>query len=128
MRPVKQAQRHDPENGVIGDCFRACICSLLEIDINAAPNFVEDPDWPEQLYSFLTRYGCILEWNETGPPEGTEYYIVQGTSPRGVNHSVIYKDGKLAHDPHPDGGGVTDPFAYLWLANKAAAGQKEGMR
>lgn len=32
--------------------------------------------------------------------------LVNGLSPRGFMHSVIWMDGELYHDPHPEGGGV----------------------
>ena len=34
------------------------------------------------------------------------YFLVGGKSPRGYSHSVIYTKYGLAHDPHPEGGGV----------------------
>jgi hypothetical protein len=128
MIPVMQLNRHDPKNGVIGDCFRACICSLLEIeDIWNVPNFVKDPEWPNQLYEYLKSRGYTLWWSERHkPPKHVEYYIVQGVSPRGVNHSVIFKDGKMVHDPHPDGGGIQEPYtAYLWLEPDEEAGGED---
>lgn len=44
-------------------------------------------------------------------------YIASGLSSRGVGHVVIYMDGKMIHDPHPDGEGLEkidpNPFSYL---------------
>lgn len=41
-----------------------------------------------------------------------KFYTASGISPRGVNHIVIYQNGKLFHDPHPEGGGVIDIYEY----------------
>lgn len=42
-------------------------------------------------------------------------YIASGDSSRGVKHVVIYKNGKLLHDPHPSDEGLVkvDYFMYL---------------
>lgn len=40
-------------------------------------------------------------------------YLVSGISPRGVQHVVIYQDGKMIHDPHPDGGDVTNVGEFV---------------
>jgi hypothetical protein len=42
MKPIDQEFMHDPEKGIIGDCFRACIASILELDINEVPHFYRD--------------------------------------------------------------------------------------
>jgi len=32
--------------------------------------------------------------------------IAGGPGPRGCDHCVLMRDGKLVHDPHPEGGGL----------------------
>lgn len=46
-----------------------------------------------------------------------EYYFVAGTSPRDkrIGHIVIYKNGKMVHDPHPDGTGITTFDSFMKL-------------
>ena len=41
MRPQKQANRHLPEQGLIGDCHRTCYACLLDLDRDSVPNFGE---------------------------------------------------------------------------------------
>jgi hypothetical protein len=113
MIPIKQKLMHDHENSIKGDCLRACICSLLEISDDGVPNFVEDKNYPEQLSEFLWSRGYDIV-NGDEPPEGIEFYMAWGISPRGVMHSVIHSQGKLVHDPNPDGGDVK-PKYYVWL-------------
>lgn len=45
MKPVRQLYRHDPANGVYGDCWRACIASVLELPIEDVPHevMISDP-------------------------------------------------------------------------------------
>lgn len=101
---------------VLGDCLRACICSLLEISDKDMPNFVEYEDYIQKIYDFFRMNNLnYIICSSDKEPEDVDYYMVWGTSPRGVKHSVIYKQSKLVHDPHPKGGGVTDIYAYVWL-------------
>ena len=114
MIPIKQKNIHNPEKGIIGDCLRACICSLLEINDNDVYNFAEDENYPMKLIKFLKDRGCRMRYSKIEPKDIVKYYMAWGVSPRGLNHSVIYSDGKLVHDPHPYGGGVeSDMFAWL---------------
>jgi len=113
MKPIMQKNMHKPEDGIIGDCYRACICSLLEIDDVDIPNFVEDKNYPLNVVEFLRTKGFRMG-NSIEEPKDMEYYMVFGMSPRGFRHSVIYSKGKLVHDPNPEGGGVI-PDLYVWL-------------
>jgi hypothetical protein len=44
-------------------------------------------------------------------------YMVSGKSSRGVQHVVIYQNGKMIHDPHPSNEGIIEfsemPYSYL---------------
>lgn len=53
------------------------------------------------------------------------YHVVVGPSPRGAyNHAVVGLNGKIVHDPHPDGGGLLDGawvhglFLKIYTPNK----------
>lgn len=48
-----------------------------------------------------------------------QFYLVTGMSPRNrdTRHIVIYRDGKLWHDPHPDGTGLHLPEGALESLN-----------
>ena len=116
MKPIMQKNRHNKETGIIGDCLRACICSILEISDESVPNFVEDIDYPTILLQFLKDRNLIMR-HSLEEPMDVEYYMVWGLSPRKISHSVVYRKGKLIHDPHPDGGGVI-PDRYVWLEDR----------
>lgn len=122
MKPVKQSLIHDETKGIKGDCFRACICTLLEIGIDEAPHFTTYPEdqWWDVAVAFCKTRGYNIAWEQDCPKSDIEYYIVCGTSPRGLRHAVIYSRGRLVHDPHPDGGDVVNPYAYIWLETREA--------
>jgi len=107
---------HNPKQGIAGDCYRACICSLLDISDEGIENFVENSDYPMNVVTFLNGKGFRLRHN-TEQPKDIEFYIASGISPRGVRHSVIYSNGQLVHDPHPSNAGVI-PDLYLWLESR----------
>jgi hypothetical protein len=113
MEPIYQKLRSDKVRGIKGDCLRACICSLLEISDECIPNFVDDENYPEKLLNFLKQRKLSIYHSDTPPDQ--KYYMAWGISPRGIKHSVIYSNGKIVHDPHPDGGGVKDIYNYAWI-------------
>lgn len=56
----------------------------------------------------------IDQWLKDHPGE---LYMACGQSPRDVSHVVIYKDGEMYHDVHPDGDGLIKlwdtPYSFL---------------
>jgi len=93
-----------------GNCLAACLASILELRIEDIPQF-EDmfEDWWPNVLKFLGSKGLYpLRWDEEYHFNG--FYLVRGTSPRDpeIDHQVIYFDGKIIHDPHPDNTGVLD--------------------
>lgn len=141
MKPVNQtifSSKDDPS--IKGNCLTACVASLLEMNIEDVPYWAGMPDheWGENFWNFIDNHAIRCGWGayyvgeKMKLPEDSEeefwnkvkkicsgidgYYIVCGTSPRGftAGHAVIYKDGKLAHDPHPSRDGVSKIWsAYL---------------
>ena len=113
MKPVIQTKFNSE-----GNCFAACIASLLECDINEVPFLGKEESWEDyelRLNDFLRqRYQIFMfavydieyckhffqvDLKDT-------YYIVGGDAERGHYHAVVYKNGQLAHDPHPSGVGL----------------------
>lgn len=103
-----------------GNCFAACIASLLDIPLNQVPNVEELFDcyaWYDVFCSWLETKGFTFE---TGTKQECEksgdYYLVSGDSPRGnFKHIVIYKNGKMVHDPHPDRTGILTEHIFEYL-------------
>jgi hypothetical protein len=113
MKPVMQTLFYDKDG--VGNCFEACLASIFELDILDVPMFHET-DWFTSFFEWIqekgyTYYGALnAEAVKTYDKGLGGYFIVAGESPRGKHikggHAVIFKDGQMVHDPHPDGTGI----------------------
>jgi hypothetical protein len=113
MKPVKQTLFFDKDG--TGNCFEACIASILEIDLSEVPLF-HNTDWFPRFWDWLISRG--YEYHGILPPNRVPVYkkgidgffIGAGDSPRGPHikggHAVVFKDGAMVHDPHPDNTGI----------------------
>jgi hypothetical protein len=94
----------------LGDCFRACVASVLEFGITDMPNFWEET---QEARVFWDKVNVWLEENHSCKcitieiTKGCENFtqnilcIAHGKSPRGnEDHAVVWYNG-LLHDPHP---------------------------
>lgn len=108
-----------------GNCVAACVATLLGIPLDRVPHFIEfgiaygDSDnvqevsaghhWWAMMLGFLAGHGLwVVELDKVTDAEVGEPVLVAGMSPRGVVHQVIYRSGRLWHDPHPSRAGVLD--------------------
>jgi len=99
-----------------GDCYRACVASILEVPIETLPNFMEDGSnhFNEKLETWSEALGIIIL--DVIPNEETlelfrdVYWLASGPSPRFENtdHAVVYKGKQFIHDPVPDGNGLKE--------------------
>lgn len=131
MKPVRQTKFGPDE----GNCLPACIASIFEISLDDVPNFHENQNdfgWLDRLNEWVARYGlsaiCVDATNDFRIDDA--YVILSGKSPRGkFLHAVVWKDGKIIHDPHPDNTGletwsdfivfvVRDPAFYVKRAEE----------
>ncbi len=105
MKPIDQNTFGAPG----GNCFSACVASLLEISINEVPYFMEDQnDWWDYFSEWLKPFGfyplCfVLKQSNFYHPSG--YHILSGQSSRGPHSVVAFKD-EIIHDPHPEREGL----------------------
>ncbi len=107
--------------GAPGNCFAACVASVLDVDLADVPNFVDDPT---RHYMLRAAEWCRpLGWlpvhiaaaHVTGVFDAIA--IAGGMGPRGLRHSVVWRDDVMLFDPHPSGDGlVGDPEAYVVFA------------
>lgn len=114
MKPVDQQCLI--ENGEIGDCVRACTASILELESEQVPHFVEDEpgaSWYFTWENFMRNHGYnpIMYDNY---PRFIGYSIASGTTERGTKHMVVLFNGNLAHDPHPSKKGLKETDT-VWL-------------
>lgn len=115
MKPVDQTRFGVPE----GNCFAACVASLLELPLEQVPHFPDHgADWYSAFRDWLRArrlYPVCFEVKrpEDGRPDGM--HILSGKSPRGeFLHSVVAKGAYIVHDPHPSRAGIrTEEDAIL---------------
>jgi hypothetical protein len=121
MIKIDQTILHNDEDddAPSGNCLQACIASILEMDIDEVPHFVErkSADWFDVMNQWLIDNAeCYLlplnQWMRDFTPHG--YALASGDSPRGIPHSVVVCDGVVVHDPHPSKGGILKVREY-WL-------------
>ena len=121
MIPVDMQILHDPENGQYGDCQRACIASLLNINTDDVPHFHEGTDdekiFDSRLNEFLCSKGLFhLEttfFDLSKKPDC--YHMIYGKTERDTWHAVIGFNGEVIHDPHPSKAGLLDDEKEDWI-------------
>lgn len=117
MKKVYQTKFGSPD----GNCFAACVASILEIGIDEVPDFKEgNGEWYQKYKQWLRNYAYDFIAIKGFDSEDKDfcphvYSIVGGTSPRGLDHAVVYFGMEMVHDPHPDGGGITDIQDWIYF-------------
>jgi len=113
-----------------GNCFEACLASLLEIDIKDIPSYKKN--WYLKYNKWLSKYDLALlmvgSWDDCEDKDKlmpNVYAIVTGISPRGFKHSVIYLKDEMVHDPHPQNGGVLEMTAMIYIIPKEISLKEE---
>lgn len=112
MIPITQTITYDPTPGApLGNCWQTAIASVLELELDDVPHFVQvDEDGGDNWY-YYTWFWLWYRGHQLVSVYrhlyNNEYYLVTGKSPRGdFHHVVVYQNGKMVHDPHPDGTGL----------------------
>lgn len=117
MLPVKQSCLYSVEGIGNGDCFPACLASLLDIPLWMVPPFHQmfgRNNWKDRVNEWLIKFfkvELVKVYNEE-KIELPQFYIASGPSKRGVYHSVIHSNGILVHDPHYSNDGI-DSVAWI---------------
>jgi hypothetical protein len=106
VKPVEQTHLLPPH----GNCFAACVASILEMPIDAVPDFTTFDDWTVRWNKWLRPMNLAM-MHVTVPTEGFKewsqqcmpgYTIPAVASPRGNwLHAVVAFDGEIVWDPHP---------------------------
>jgi hypothetical protein len=125
MKPIYQSLFGSPDgpSDQLGNCYPACIASLLDLDLEDVPHFYQlhrnKEDFLDEVLRFLharqmtTIRFPYAPWMHRYAPGALG--IFSGASPRDSRllHSVVgqlTKHGwKLIHDPHPEQNGIADP-------------------
>ncbi len=124
MTPLKQLFKHDPNNGVWGDCHRAAIASMLDLPLADVPHFGDggpnDAEFNRRVDAFLATRGlkgfgiglqCELEhvFEVMRVSNPGVYWMLGGQSLTGVDHTVICYEDKIVHDPSLTNAGIIGP-------------------
>lgn len=121
MTPRKSTISHDPKTGKWGDCWRACLASLLDLEPHQVPHFHDrgNPRAWEMTREWLVGRGlCLVSVpiKEESPERATEFagsicpdahYLVTGRGHSGALHTVVCKGAEVVHDP--TGSGLLGP-------------------
>lgn len=97
---------NDPR-GIPGDCMRTAVAALLDLPTEAVPHFVLF-DAPGAWFNAFTLWlsGRGLQISPRTRTNITELCLAIGTSPRDVEHIVVWGPDGLVHDPHPSHAGI----------------------
>lgn len=99
----------------VGNCFAACVASILEIRLEDVPNFCgqyAEGKWYAEFIKWLAPRGLapltqqfpgdpdsFMGWVRTCAPNIP--WIAGGPTDRGL-HCCVYIGDKLVHDPNPN--------------------------
>ena len=104
-----------------GNCFTACVASILELSLESVPNFCLDHEggaWFPALREWLAARSCgVVYWPVQNDEERSSLlrfaselkivpWIASGPNADGVAHSTVWVGDALAHDPNPSRNGL----------------------
>jgi hypothetical protein len=132
IQPHQQLFRHDPDNGIYGDCWRTVIACLLHLPPEQVPHVCNGPDDGQadaRMQSWLADRGlALIGVNFNGDCDldhilkvGASYsagmhWMLTGKSRTGVNHVVICRGDRIIHDTSIDQSGIIAPaLSGFWL-------------
>lgn len=116
MTPYKCQVVHNPKYGFHGDCLRACIASILDMEPETVPHFYQDGcsavEGERRISDFLRSrqlgYFCAYFPGDV-ELDALLKHVAEGSSPdvhqilicsvNGGNHAVLISGGKIVHDP-----------------------------
>jgi hypothetical protein len=95
-------------DGKNGDCFGACVASILELDDWPNFNRKEKGPWIDQWNDYLAPRNLEIVYVPGGhpPPNGYCLMVINSVNFAGATHSVVWKgdgkgSGEVVHDPSP---------------------------
>ncbi len=137
MKFNKQLFRHDPDEGVYGDCHRTAIACVLDLEPSEVPHFFGDPEKNTEtcfadIESWLNNRGIasisvIYEGNRLSDVLSTIgasnsrrpdlLYLLGGISRNGTGHTVVCRDGEIVWDPSLNDSGIVGPMSdgFYWV-------------
>lgn len=123
-RFLKQANRHNPEAGVWGDCYRAAVASALGFSLEDVPHVFDGgrtgPEGNALMREWLLGQGFVpitvvyqASLDEllatVADLNPDTFYVLTGRSKNGCNHCVVGLNDEIVHDPSLDNSGIVGP-------------------
>ena len=126
----------DVNAGTHGDCFRATVCTVLQVNPETLPHpIAPDGGWNRAFHKALREMGWMartIDFDCDNDPAASDpdlhviyprffriprVVLAAGMSPRGVRHSVVWDRiaGRMIHDPHPSRAGLDYIEAFDFL-------------
>jgi hypothetical protein len=105
MIPVDQTKFGMPD----GNCMAASVASVLELPLVTVPDLAH-VQWLPVLAAFAEAHELCLRVSAAPPPG---YSIACGDGPRGFQHAVVAKDGRIVHDPHYERAGLVNVHHFV---------------
>jgi len=92
-----------------GNCFQAAVASILELDLDEVPDFCNaysNKDWWDEFVKWLNKRGITADVIEINSRQLKDQiyrncYLLVAGKVEGVWHQVVYRNGKMVHDPNP---------------------------
>jgi hypothetical protein len=120
-----------------GNCFAACIASILHTKIEDVPNLQIGQSWREyidQVHEFLADINLFYievrrNGFETAASDQWGYHLICGDGPRKrdngkiIQHAVVGNAGRIIFDPHPSREGLlpeseSNPYCFGFLMQR----------
>jgi len=117
--------------GKDGNCWAACIASWVGCPLGDVPDFSEMPGpWLLRCEEWLAARGYeirLVAGQAAGAAKASGALLIAGgISPRGVDHSVLWRGNAMVFDPHPsDAGLVGEPDWFAIIERKERCRDKE---
>ena len=129
MALYDQTTFSDPEAGTHGDCFRACVRTLLQDPMEDLPHPIDTHGrWNQAFFTVLRdKYG----WKRRKRDNGLKTFksdlptiliaggLTERTDPKTGRpmHAVVWdrNAGQMIHDPHPSRAGLTKIIMFDYL-------------
>lgn len=137
MIPVRQTILTAPG----GNCFAACVASVLDAPLETVPHFFRecaagDSMWTQgqwdEVRGFAEQRDLIAHWLDPeieqaevkALEQSGAYYVAFGPSPRTrLGHCVVMRQGAYVHDPMPGAEyfGGKAPWLYVFFVPTGAS-------
>lgn len=114
MKQITQTILHNPEQGEYGNCLSAVLASLLRLDINTVPVFINPNTWYRDLNCYLSAFNLayielenldviLADWGISNC-----YYCLCGKTEKHADteHASVGINGEMVFDPHPSRAGL----------------------